>query len=267
MHAIRPSGHHASSSVHRHVSCHHFEALRSLSCRAVSMADMSVCLEIAHKAWEESAPYTSTGLAQASSLKPLTHTTWRQRLQICAPLGHSQITTVYQEPPPNKPSNWNVRKRTCPSRVSPKRTRPGLPAKHVPGHHICFGLTHGNGNDYMMPLWPPGQFGGPKWDDMQSTHVCKPKPVPPGRVLAVATGKTPEQCPWRCRSARPCLGASGLGLALAYCQGCEQPVPHQLEGPAPQTATQTNRQKQRSTPRRWGRGTGKTRSPGNTLAS
>ncbi len=25
-----------------------------------------------------------------------------------------------------------------------------------------------SGKNYIMPLWPPAQFGGPKWDDMQS---------------------------------------------------------------------------------------------------
>ena len=108
-----------------------------------------------------------------------------------------------------------------------------------------------NNNDYMTPLWPPGQFWSPNGTTCKAHVHASLSQFRGGESQQWPRGKPPEKCPWRCSSARACLGASrtrtrpGLlpGLASNQCLTNSGP-----EGPAPQMATQRDRQKQRRTP-------------------
>ena len=74
----------------------------------------------------------------------------------------------------------------------------------------------------ITPLWPPGHFRGPKWNDMQSIHACKRQPVSRGRVSALVTGnpiKPHKIARGGAAAPEPAWENPGVGLAPAYCQG------------------------------------------------
>ena len=114
--------------------------------------------------------------------------------------------------------------------------------------------------------------GGPKWDDMQSTHAYNPKPVSRGRVSAVATGKTLKITHGGAAAPEPAWGLPGLGLAPACCQGWPATSASPTQPPRNQHPRWQRRQtgKNKEDPHRVAacavRGTGKTRSPCNTRA-
>ncbi len=71
----------------------------------------------------------------------------------------------------------------------------------------------------ITPLWPPSQFGGPKWMTCKAHMHASLSQFRGGESQQWPQGKPQKSARGGAAAPEPAWGHFGLGLAPAYCQG------------------------------------------------